>query len=602
MQFHQHVYGRVAKGYLSGSPGYQLAALSESLTDRRDMIDKLNKMSFFNLSGDEARYSFYSPGDGFLAFGCSRLSRDRTGAIGSFAHHFICTESDFVQSQQSPATVLKYLIDNSKFLEKETQLPAERSLPPEEFELSLETTRTPEFQPLAANLLNLYLDKSEKSIPLVVSSDNDAWQILAETFRLLPQLEAAHLSFSTLFTEASDFAGSFRLVFIPDSKYLPPDAYNYTVFEPGVTEIKNPKSPVALTELLLTAPADYEAFLELIHVLRHAPEKLDEVETHFARLILHGKLFRDCVEFLNAPRIFELVLRRRSSIVAYGRAGRPLNYSDLSPVLWAHKDDYLPELLAAIGHLDDRKLRDSLLIDVARRVVKGDVPAEVLGQLVSTDLDHFFALAHDLSIDERCYLAETLTKESFYGLQLHNQIARYLVSAIAEGRGQSWQRIGQWLQQQEKHLSLEPFAKAAIAMARWAGEESFYPPMLNDYRIAPVQYEALLEALWTTATKQKLPPADFDQAAFDMNHRGPYFSFLVRKLPEANAEVILSFIARRYGSQAAGEASLISAIKRMDNASHLADYLMEELKKHGFLDSFSEKILKDISRRSWRFF
>src|SRR2546423_7544855 len=88
MRFYQHVYGRVARGYRSGSPGYQLAALSEALADRQEMAEKLNKFSFFNLrggKGTEARYSFYRPAEGFLSFGCSRLARDRSGAIGSFA-------------------------------------------------------------------------------------------------------------------------------------------------------------------------------------------------------------------------------------------------------------------------------------------------------------------------------------------------------------------------------------------------------------------------------------------------------------------------------------------------------------------------------------
>src|SRR5438128_199497 len=112
MKFFQHVYGRVGRGYVGSSPGYQLAALTDELATATDVIEKLNQLSFYNLTDAkiaEARYSFFRPAKGYLAFGRSQLARDRTRTAGAFAHHFVCTEDDFARFSASPIDLFEAL-------------------------------------------------------------------------------------------------------------------------------------------------------------------------------------------------------------------------------------------------------------------------------------------------------------------------------------------------------------------------------------------------------------------------------------------------------------------------------------------------------------
>jgi hypothetical protein len=607
MQFYQHIYGRVAKGYRSGSPGYQLAALDESLIDRQDMIDTMNKLSFFNLrdvQGGEARYSFYRPADGFLAFGCSRLARDRTGAIGSFAHHFVCTESDFVHSQISPAVVLQYLVTNSKFLENEAQLPSQRTLSPVEFEPSVTIGRNPNLQSAACKVANLFLDKSERTIPLIVTSDAVAWELLGEVFSLLPQLEAARVSFSTLFTEASTFVNNFRLVFIPDRKYLPSDTYNYTILEPPNQNIARPQSPVALIKFWFEAPEAYPAMLRLTHILRHQLNEVDEGESLFAELISHGKSFRDCIEMLEAPRVFELVLRKKDWIVCYAHSGSSLKYEDLSTSVWEHREKYLPELLAALPDVGQQRLTDDLLLDVARHIIKDEVDLNVLGQLVSRELDHFFELTSLLSIDDRCRLAEKLKAGRFYASQLHNKIARYMVAAITEGHKESWFKISRWLLQEENVLWSQPFARVALDLARWLAGDTEVAPRVREHRMTEAQYNELVDALWAVAISRRLTADTFDSLAYHGDHRPAYYAFLLRRLSDSTSQkAILSIMAKRYGSQATQDPDFIVALERSSKAAGLAQYFLAQLEECGDLNVSTEKILKSIIKKSsWGIF
>ena len=74
MQFYQHIYGRVSRGYRGRDEGYQVAAMSNELASWPQLVEKLSRYSFFEKypgEGNPVRYSFFCPGDGFLAFGAA---------------------------------------------------------------------------------------------------------------------------------------------------------------------------------------------------------------------------------------------------------------------------------------------------------------------------------------------------------------------------------------------------------------------------------------------------------------------------------------------------------------------------------------------------
>src|SRR5438128_19014 len=125
MRFEQHVYGRVAQGFRTPRPGFQLAAVTESLMERPETIDALDRLSFcrpWNGEGPRERYSLFRPSPGWVAFGCARMAKDRSGALGSFAHNCVCAEADLVASGASVTSIMRSLT----FFESETHLPADR--------------------------------------------------------------------------------------------------------------------------------------------------------------------------------------------------------------------------------------------------------------------------------------------------------------------------------------------------------------------------------------------------------------------------------------------------------------------------------------------
>jgi hypothetical protein len=617
MRFLQHVYGRVARGYRGYAPGYQLAALSEALAERTDMVEKLNRFSFFNLrggKGTEARYSFYRPAEGFLAFGCSRLARDRSGAVGSFAHHFVCDEDEFIRGGVSPAEMLKYLVEDSKFLDSESRLPQNRSLPEADFEPPATHTTATGWRPLGGHLVNLYLDKSERTTPLVIAPEGDTWTILDEVFGLLPRLEATRLSFSTLFIEASDFTESFRLVFIPDGRYVPAEAYNYMIFEPAAEPVTTPPPrPVPLIALCIKAQGDaehltsYESFLEFVHVLRHERGRLEEAAALMPGLLAYGKTFRDCVESLQIPWIYSLILRDRKTLVDYRRAGEPLKYEDAAPELWEHHEAYLPQLLPALADLGQQRFADSVLGELARRVSSGEVDTRCLGLLSPEQQGSFYGhVRRELRVGELCSLAEKLRGHSFYDGQLHEYVAQLVVADIGEGLDRRWPGPLQWLREEQRVLPARSLGQAALALGAWACSEGGPNFRLADFRADGQQYEELLKAVWRLAKGRAISASVFSSCAFSHDHRGRFFSFMVRQLGTpvlAMQKAILDIMAERYGSQAVAEREFVEALKRSENTLELAKLYKRLLAERGDLDPYTRRILDAVINDSrWRFF
>jgi hypothetical protein len=276
----------------------------------------------------------------------------------------------------------------------------------------------------------------------------------------------------------------------------------------------------------------------------------------------------------------------------------------LSAILWEHRDKYLPELLAALPDLGQQRLSDDVLLDVARHVIKDEVDVNVLGQLGSRELDNFFELTNSLSIDDRCRLADKLKAGKFYAHQLHNKIARYMVSAIAEGHKESWFKISRWLLQEDDILWSQPFARAALDLARWLTGDSEIAPRLRDHRMTDTQYVELLEALWTAAINRELTGKAFDDSAYHGDHKPAYFTFLVGKFSESlSQKAVLSIVASRWGSQATRDPDLMRALEKSSKAAALADYFMVQLAESGDLDDASKKLLKSVIRKSsWGFF
>lgn len=603
MQLYQHVYGRVAEGLHGAYPGYQLAARSNELAEYADALEMLQRLSFFNLrggSGTEVRYSFYRPAKGFLAFGRSRLAQDKSGAVGAFAHHFICEEEPFINSRISPVDLLKRL----KFYNSENDLPSNRSLEVIDCSENEAAPPTSRFRMLALQLVEMYLDRSEPDIPMVVASDEEAWEILNEVFALLPRLEASRLSFSTLFVDAMDFAENFRLVFVPERKYVPAAAYAFRVFDSGVDGAEaNQTKPCPLTTLWRTCPQQAPAVLRLVYILRHTPERLDEAAALLPGLFKLGKIFRDCVESLQIPRLFDLILRDAHWIIMYRRAGGPLQLEPMRAPLWREPNTYLIPLMTAAPQLEQSGFADHVLRELAERAASGEVGIELISALPSPEaLNRFYEVAKNkLNVELQQQLASRLRGETFYALQLHHTIAHRVVQLIADGNKQDWDAPFRWLERESDVFSHRSYDWAAVELARWTAQESERNFTLNSFHLTAQQYKDLLEAMWTAGTP-RLDADRLDGCLFHQDYRAEYWAFLIRRLRISSfgtQKGILRIIAARFGAAATDDREFLDALKRAEDSSDLARYFMELLDRKKALDRRAQEHLRSLIKRRW---
>jgi hypothetical protein len=590
MRFYQHIYGRVASGYQSGYSGYQVAALTDSLANRQELLQKLNRCSFFHRyegEGNKERYSFYRPAPGLLAFGCSRLVRDATGAIGSFAHNFVCEESDFLQAEVTPVALLTSL----PFVKTEVEIGDNRSLPVYELGETAAAPGAPEWRPLALSLADTYLGESVLVIPMVVLGEAETWSLLAELFSHLPRLEAARLSFSTLFKDATDYIEEFRLVFVPDQKTVPRDAQIYRVLEPGPDGTVPVKPPaVPLTAFLRAAPAEGASLIRLINLLRRAAarsELMDAATQFLPGLLSYGRLFREAVESMRVTNLYSLLVRDTDWLATYGRAGNGLEIEAVCAAVWETPSAAPTRMTNALGaaqQLQQWQLSTALFEDLARRVAADKEAMALVRQLERQGQLNGFcedvARSAALAEHEQESVAERLRNEGYYAGQIHQAIARRLLSMLSEGRREGARRAGRWLSREAEYLN-DQFLQAVADLWEWDGAPA---KLGRDFRLANYQladaeqYHDLLPAAWLLSR-----PYNWGHRLAITYHpvyRNAFFVFCASRLKRfdlyGQKQLLraLAEMSRPYGRE---NQILIDGIRDVERPYELAQYYAEVL-------------------------
>ena len=609
MKFYQHIYGRVAQGYGTEYSGYQLAALTDSLGDHSDLISKLNRYSFFHScdgEGNDERYSFYSPVAGWLAFGCSRLVRDATDSIGSFAHHYVCDEREFLEAKLSPLALLKSL----PFIKSEDEIGSSRSLPV--YELSgVETLPgAPEWRAFALSLIDTYLGESVLVVPMVVLHEAETWDLLAELFALLPLLEASRLSFSTLFKDAADLVDEFRLVFVPDQSIVPRDAQIYRVLDPGPERKISGTSvrPVPLTAFWRTAEAAAPALLNLINLLRQPPEQSANMDTameSLPKLLACGRSFRDTIESLEVNDIYPLLVRRADWLATYGRAGKELSVNAVCAAAWANASICFLEALKAADELHQPSLSTALFETLAKHVVAQPSDLSLVRQIAGAG--QFTRFCKTISSDrltdrELELLAEKLRAEPYYSGELHRVLARKLLNRIGEVRSEATHHRGQWLKDEARQVT-DQFVASVVHLWEWSeapGQRHYFS--LQNYQFASAaEYEEVLPPAWNMSGRYEWK--DRIRIIYHSSYREVFFTFCASRLKYfdfTEQKQFLATLARMshpYGNE---NQLLIRGLRSAERFNELAQYYAEVLEELPELDSEAVSYLKSVRpEKSW---
>lgn len=607
MRLLQHVYGRVARGYRGGTEGFQLAALSDGLAGRGDVVDEMNRLSFFNFrggDGHQARYSWFRPSDDYVAFGRSLLAVDRTGSSGSFAHHYVCETCEFLRSRLSPVDMLRAL----PFYSRESDLPDDRSLPEIEIDDSNRETDLPEPCPLALRLVDMFMAWSGPTIPMVILPEDDTWPVLKDIFRILPQLESSYLSFSTLFVAASDYAGRFRAVFVPDRQYVPTGSYLFTPIAPADIEAAQTR-PAALTEFWRRQPSKGPSLLRLANVLRSETGDPAEMERIVPELLATGQPFRAGIESLQVPGLMEVLLSRADWLTQYWRVGAPLTYHQLAEPLWRSPEACVPTLLAATTDLREDAVRDAVLEGLGQRIADERLGLAMLELLQANGLlTRFYEVtAARLTTGSLCRLARRLRGQAYYRNHLHHAVARRILDSMARGsevgRDFAW-----WLDEESIALSHEPFLRAAADLAAWAIEPKAPGSRLRDYTLTESQYATLLPAVWFVGSR-RLSGDRLVRLLYREDYSGEFLSLLAQRFPDqdtADQEDLLLGCARECGPHKAVNADLLHAIEMSKDAGRLARYYRRILTELHRMPSESFPELRGIEesakRSKWGFF
>ena len=621
MEFYQHVYGRVARGYRTSYAGYQLAALTDSLIDNAELIERLNRFSFFNRIDDEGsgeRYSFYRPVLGYLAFGSSRLVKDSTGAIGSFCHSFLCKESDFIASGASPITLLKRL----PFIKSEEELGENRSLEPYILDPSAETADTQKWRPLALSLLDTYLGESILVFPMVVLDEESTWDLLHEIFTLQPRLEASRLSFSTLFKGAADFIEVFRLVFVPDRKAAQGDEQVFRILEPlpdSDLAALNPAAPVPFTVFWRKAPDQAPLLIRFIDTLRRSQDGLGDAALLLPELLGVNrsfetempKLFREAVESLAVPHVYELLARNSDWLRRYREGGGLLDYARLREAVWGDSHERLIPTLNAAVQLRIQDLRVNLLEDLARRVISGSVSLDLLKLLQDHDhLKAFYELTcnyRNLSIRDIQRLAERVRGDGSYSGQYHFSVARYALLEFDGAESNKAEQAADWIIRESQTHS-EPFFTAVSDLFKWYSLSPKHRPVykLSNYLLDGAQkYDLILPLAWKMTRSYRL--RDRVRMLHHPHHRERFITFCSDRLQRfelSDQRDFLGVLAEEVNPYGRENAPLIDAIRRADEAYELAKFYIWQLQRLSPVDNRAIALLQDIEppRSRWGFF
>jgi hypothetical protein len=530
MRFEQHIYGRVAQGFRTQRPGFQLAAVTETLLDYPETVEELNRLSFCRRgtgAGSRERYSLFRPMPGRVAFGCARIAKDLSGAVGSFAHNFVCSEDDLAASGASPMAILR----SFTFLASESALPADRCLPPLEIERFDAAAPHPEWRAAALDLIDVYLGESAVVVPMVILDAERTWNLLAELFSLLPGQEAARLTFSTLFIEATDCLDAFRLVLIPDRNELPRDAPLYRIMEP--TPWKDPQAAhrhVPWTDFWRSRPEQGKSLCRWGDLMRHHPHS-PEIPALLDELLATAGAFRAAIEALEVPGIYSWLVRRPNWLVSYRRAGGALSIPQLRDAVWEEPASRLLPALEGLGLLDEQELVALLFEDLGRRLVEGVLDTRLASELVERGQEHKFLHtvcdARPLDDQELISLAGRLRGEPFYEDGLDQAVADRALSGIA--RRQRSAAAEQWVVRRTEEGAGGSLFDAIARLLAWLSASGWRRGelRLQGFRpLSPRDYTRLLPALQSVASNAKA----FFRMAFREDAREPLLAFCSRAL------------------------------------------------------------------------
>ncbi len=560
-------------------------------------------MSFFHPTGsrdDEARYSFYRPAPGLLAFGCSRLARDRTRSIGAFTHNFVCEESEFLSIHASPLSLLQCL----PFVRSEHELPPEsRSLPTVEIDPTNQQSSAPHCRDLALQLLDFHLGSGTAHVPLVVAPEDETWLILTEIFTLLPRVERTRLSFSTLFVDAAEFVAAFSLVFVPDRAHIPAGSYVFRIFDAHERPPAEPK-PTAFADFWRSHADRGLRLVGFVDALRHGPPS--EAAEILPELLELGRPFRASLEFLKVTETYDLLLTKAHWIVAYWKAGEPLSYSRVQDALWESPLDRLIPLLDATEQLRERELRDQVLCALATRVARGQLGIDLIGFLASAGMlvALFDVASSALATDDLQRLAVRMRDAPFYALQLHEAIARRVLDQIVHHPRDRSRKLEEWLRDEARLAPGAPFLGAAAGLIEWADAAGRVRLQLNAYPLNPSQYTHLLNAAWSIGEAAGLSGPGLVQALFHVRNRNVFLEFFAARLADSHLSVQKRMIDAFFEvcqPDGRDHEILIGVIHSLRNSVDIARYYRKGLERMGPHQTVLIERLRAVEQRSgWK--
>jgi hypothetical protein len=588
MHFFQHVYARVSKGVHDSFPGYQLAAVSDGIAGDADLIGRLNRFSFLDYGGGKGtavRYGFFRFKDAYVAFGASRFARDLSGSIGAFTHNLVLRREEFLDREFSPVDVFA----SFPFLKSESEL-SERRLPEVDFETTGHSF-SEKWKPLAFSLVDTILGESTPVVPMVILPEQDMWDLLALVFHMLPRVEASRLSFSSLFVNAIDFIDGFKLVFIPDKSVVPSGTQIFRIIDPAGNIRRTEQVP--LRSLWERHWDRGESFLRLAHVLRHHPERKDEVLPLLSPLASIGPDFRLSVEQLKLPALYEALFLKAEWIVPYWRAGAGLAYGVVADMIWKDPAVYMKPLLTALGELGAEDLITNIMRDLNSKLLHETLPLTVLESVEAAgQMGRFIESLSvgDASISIACGIASRLRIKDPMDLRVHKKAAVYILELIRSSGRRNLERLLPWLSEESKYTASHSFFEAVADCAAWILDPKNISWRAERYDLAQEEYLGLLSAIWTPIKKNALGVSggDWVSMVFHPEFADSFLKSLARNLED------LDF---RFQKEVLG--AVFSLIKPMELADGYIMRFIENSEKPERLARFYLELLNSRKTKAY---
>ncbi|MDM8544116.1 hypothetical protein QUF90_23820 [Desulfococcaceae bacterium HSG9] len=424
MQAEQYVYGRVSTG-LSGSGGYQVAAVSADLKNKSAILQNLQALSFYPPIGRQKtirpRYAFAVAGQDMLSFSRTAYAKDRSGSVGYFAHHLIVSKKMVMQTGCLPL----YLLRTHPFFKSEYDLPENRILDALEIEPKPPESNgdhPPDYKSGYQAILKIAdeLIKEDKIyIPAVITDDADDQSVLAMAEQILdcfPLSQAMQLSFCTHFTTAADNLSCYRFVTAPAIKQLP-----------------EPK------EVFIHLPAASEETADIaspyIQWLRKTMPPPARIQDYLIRSEGHGQFLPDeRLELINGADVMAQAL---PSVLESQWPGWNKDYLLEHPALFAayykrvtawdisqEREQFNRDpgrVADAAMRFQDSRIRETLLRWISETIAEQNPQAsEALDWTRRTHLIRELAdTGRRLPLNKICHLADALANEPDYNNSLH---------------------------------------------------------------------------------------------------------------------------------------------------------------------------------------